>query len=75
MTKEMKIARKTMNDLYEMIDKKLKENIASGYSENQCKRFDKLIAQRSAIHAACMILDGDLSPDIALDTAVQILSL
>lgn len=75
MTKEMKIARKTMNDLYEMIEKKLDENIASGYSENQCKRFYELIAQRSAIYAACMILDGELPPEISLATAARILSL
>lgn len=75
MTKEMKIARKTMNDLYEMIEKKLDENIASGYSENQCKEFNRLLAQRSAIYAACMILNDNLSPHIALNVAIQMLSL
>ena len=75
MTKEIKIARKTMNDLYEMIEKKLDENIASSYSEKKEKEFDKLIVQRSAIHAACMILNGDLSPEIALSTAARMLSL
>ena len=75
MTKEIKIARKTMNDLYEMIEKKLDENIASSYSEKKEKEFDKLIVQRSAIHAACMIFSGDLSPEIALSTAARMLSL
>ena len=75
MTNEMKIARKTMNDLYEMIDKKIDENISSPYSEKREREFDKLIAQRSAIHAACMIFSGDLSPEIALSTAARMLSL
>lgn len=55
--------------------KKLNENIASGYSEAQCKEFDKLLAQSSSIRAACMILNSDLSPEIALVTAARMLSL
>ena len=57
------------------IETALSRTISRKCSEKKEKEFDKLIVQRSAIHAACMILNGDLSPEIALSTAARMLSL